>query len=103
MSCTQLMGADVCDESVDSLGDGGEMTMGGGKRRFQRGMGRHTCSNRFMILDYRAPEGSQSIDNTEEFERVRKCVEEGKDPYEGRYSYLGPGVRRKHLRNRWSS
>ena len=60
-------------------------------------MGSQTRSNRFVILDYRAPEGSQSIDNTEEFERVQRCVDEGKDPYEGRHSYCGFGIRRKHL------
>ena len=100
MSCTRVTSADICDESVDGLGNGGEMTIGDGRRRIRRVMGRYTLSNRFVILDYRAPEGSQSIDNTEEFERVKKCVEEGKDPYEGRHSYCGFGMRRKHLRNR---
>ena len=54
--------------------------MGDGKRKFRRGMGNQTRSSRFVILDYRSPEGSQSIDNTEEFERVQRCVDEGKDP-----------------------
>ena len=71
--------------------------MGDGKRKFRRGMGNQTRSSRFVILDYRSPEGSQSIDNTEEFERVQRCVDEGKDPYEGRHSYYGFGMRRKHL------
>ena len=71
--------------------------MGDGKRKFRRGMGNQTRSSRFVILDYRSPEGLQSIDNTEEFERVQRCVDEGKDPYEGRHSYYGFGMRRKHL------
>ena len=60
-------------------------------------MRRKHLSEPTTILNYRSPEGSQSIDNTEEFERVRKCVDEGKDPYEGRHSYCGFGMRRKHL------
>ena len=71
--------------------------MGDGKRKFRRGMGNQTRSSRFVILDYRSPEGLQSIDNTEEFESVQRCVDEGKDPYEGRHSYYGFGMRRKHL------
>ena len=51
----------------------------------------------FVILEYRAPPGTQTIDNSEEFERVRRCVAEGKDPFEGRYSYTGWGMKRKHL------
>ena len=54
-------------------------------------------SEPFVILEYRAPPGTQTIDNSEEFERVRRCVAEGKDPFEGRYSYTGWGMKRKHL------
>lgn len=49
------------------------------------------------VLEYRAPPGTQTIDNSEEFERFRRCVEEGKDPIEGRHSYTGRGIRREHL------
>lgn len=38
------------------------------------------------VLEYRAPPGTQTIDNSEEFERFRRFVEEGKDPFEGRHS-----------------
>lgn len=41
--------------------------------------------------------GADSIDNSEEFERFRRCVEEGKGPIEGRYSYIGRGIRHEHL------
>lgn len=49
------------------------------------------------VLEYRAPPGTQTIDNSEEFERFRRCVEEGKDPIEGRHSYTGRGIRHEHL------
>lgn len=49
------------------------------------------------VLEYRAPPGTQTIDNSEEFERFRRCVEEGKDPFEGRHSYTGRGIKREHL------
>ena len=49
----------------------------------------------FVILEYRAPPGTQTIDNSDEFERVRRCVAEGKDPFEGRCSYAGRSERRK--------
>ena len=60
------------------------------------GMRRKHRSKPPIILDYRAPEGSQTIDNSEEFERIRRCMEEGRDPFEGMYAYTGYGMRRKH-------
>ena len=66
----------------------------GGRRRFLRFSRR--SPPRPIILDYRAPEGSQTIDNSEEFERIRRCVDEGRDPFEGMYAYAGYGMRRKH-------
>ena len=68
--------------------------------------GRHSYTGRGIrrehltkspVLEYRAPPGTQTIDNSEEFERFRRCVEEGKDPFEGRHSYTGRGIRREHL------
>lgn len=49
------------------------------------------------VLEYRAPPGTQTIDNSKEFERFRRCVEEGKDLFEGRHSYTGRGIRHEHL------
>ena len=66
----------------------------GGMRRFLRFSRR--SPPRPIILDYRAPEGSQTIDNSEEFERIRRCMDEGRDPFEGMYAYAGYGMRRKH-------
>ena len=60
------------------------------------GVRRRDISNPPPMLEYHAPEGSQTIDNSEEYERIRRCVQEGRDPYEGRHTYAGLGVRRKH-------
>ena len=52
-----------------------------GRRRLLR-FSKPRRFTRHIILDYRAPEGSQTIDNSEEFERIRRCVDEGRDPFE---------------------
>lgn len=67
-----------------------------GRRRLLRISSDEEFQRTVPFLVYHAPEGSQTIDNSEEYERIRRCVQEGRDPYEGRHTYAGLGVRRKH-------
>ena len=49
--------------------------------RSRRFFGPPRIRGRFAVLEYRAPPGTQTIDNSEEFERVRRCAEQGILPY----------------------
>ena len=49
--------------------------------RCRRFFGPPRIRGRFAVLEYRAPPGTQTIDNSEEFERVRRCAEQGILPY----------------------
>ena len=49
--------------------------------RSRRFFGPPRIRGKFAILEYRAPPGTQTIDNSEEFERVRRCAEQGILPY----------------------
>ena len=47
-----------------------------GRRRLLRISSDEEFQRTVPFLVYHAPEGSQTIDNSEEYERIRRCVQE---------------------------
>ena len=52
-----------------------------GRRRLLRISSDEEFQRTVPFLVYHAPEGSQTIDNSEEYERIRRCVQERREAY----------------------